>query len=75
MRRFLQTRSRLESRIDGLPDESALRAEMDRLTGQLVHTLVVSQPWDTANVGGEDVDWLLDAPRQVRPRLQAAPQV
>jgi hypothetical protein len=27
----------------------------------LVHTLVVSEPWDTGNVGGEEVDieWLL----------------
>ncbi len=80
MRRLLQTRSRLESRIEGLPDESTLRAHLESLPGQLVHTLLVSQPWDTANVGGEEVDveWLLDAPRPVRPRRQAvevAPQV
>jgi pSer/pThr/pTyr-binding forkhead associated (FHA) protein len=77
MQRLLQTRSRLESRIDGLPDESTLRTHLESLPGHLVHTLVVSQPWDTANVGGEEVDveWLLDAPRPVRPRQHAAPQV
>jgi hypothetical protein len=29
-----------------------------------VHTLLVSEAWDTGSVGGEEVDveWLLDAP-------------
>jgi hypothetical protein len=29
-----------------------------------LHTLLVSEAWDTSNVGGEevDVDWLLDVP-------------
>jgi hypothetical protein len=57
-------RSRLESRIDGLPDDTTLRAHLEQLAGSTVHTLLVSEPWDTGNVGGEEVDveWLLDAP-------------
>jgi hypothetical protein len=57
-------RGRLERRIDGLPDDTTLRAHLARLPGSTVHTLLVSEPWDTGNVGGEevDVDWLLDAP-------------
>jgi hypothetical protein len=70
MARLIQTRSRLESRIAGLPDDATLRAHLESLSGQLLHTLVVSQAWDTANVGGEevDVDWLLEAPRPVSRR-------
>jgi len=57
-------RGRLERRINGLPDDTTLRAHLARLPGSTVHTLLVSEPWDTGNVGGEevDVDWLLDAP-------------
>ena len=57
-------RGRLERRIHGLPDDTTLRAHLARLPGSTVHTLLVSEPWDTGNVGGEevDVDWLLDAP-------------
>jgi len=77
MRLLLQTRSRLESRIDGLPDDATLRAHLESLSGHLLHNLVVSEPWDTANVGGEEVDveWLLDAPRPVRPERRATHQV
>jgi len=77
MQRLSQTRSRLEPRVEGLPDDSTLRAHLESLSGQLLHTLVLSEPWDTANVGGEEVDveWLLDAPRRVRPQRQAIPQV
>ncbi|HJY00440.1 MAG TPA: FHA domain-containing protein [Streptosporangiaceae bacterium] len=64
MERLSQIRSRLERRVDGLPDDTTLRAHLERLPGQTLHTLVVSEPWDTSNVGGEevDVDWLLDVP-------------
>jgi len=57
-------RSRLERRIDGLPDDTTLRAHLEQLPGPTVHTLLVSEPWDTGNVGGEEVDveWLLDVP-------------
>ena len=69
MQRLTQIRGRLEARLDGLPDDATLRAHLERLSGQLLHTLLVSEAWDTANVGGEevDVDWLLDPPRPVRP--------
>jgi 2-polyprenyl-6-methoxyphenol hydroxylase-like FAD-dependent oxidoreductase len=75
MLRLVQTRGRLESRIAGLPDDSTLRAHLKSLPASLVHTLVVSQPWDTSNVGGEEVDveWLLQAPRHVRAKRPAAP--
>jgi hypothetical protein len=38
-------------------------AHLERLPRQTVHTLLVSDAWDTGNVGGEEVDveWLLDA--------------
>ena len=75
MQRLITTRGRLESRIGGLPDDSTLRAHLQSLPASLLHALVVSEPWDTSNVGGEevDVDWLLEAPRRVRARRQAAP--
>lgn len=64
MERLSQTRVRLAPRIDGLPDDATLRAHLERLTGQQLHTLLVSGAWDTMNVGGEEVDveWLFDAP-------------
>ena len=42
---------------------------LDQLPGQILHTLPVSEAWDTSNVGGEEVDvgWLLDAP--ARPEM------
>ena len=60
LRRLIDIRERLASRIEGLPDDAALRAHLDPLSDSLIHTLLVSGPWDTANVGGEevDVDWL-----------------
>jgi len=59
--RLCLIRSRLEPRIDGLPDDTTLRAHLERLPGHLVHTLLVSEAWDTSSVGGEEVDveWLL----------------
>jgi hypothetical protein len=61
MERLVGIRRRLEARIDGLPDDATLRDHLERLPGQLVHTLLVSDAWDTRNVGGEEVDveWLL----------------
>lgn len=59
--RMHQIRERLQSRLDGLPDDATLQAHLEQLPGQMVHTLVVSEPWDTDRVGGEEVDveWLL----------------
>jgi hypothetical protein len=61
MERLVGIRGRLQARIDGLPDDATLREHLERLPGQLVHTLLVSDAWDTRNVGGEEVDveWLL----------------
>jgi hypothetical protein len=61
MKRLQQIRGRLQARIDGLPDDETLRAHLEQLPGHLLHTLLVSEPWDTGNVGGEEVDveWLL----------------
>jgi FHA domain len=58
-----QIRGRLAPRIDGLPDDVTLRAHLERLPGSMLHTLLVSEAWDTGNVGGEEVDveWLLEA--------------
>ncbi len=66
--RLIQIRERLAPRIEGLPDDATLRAHLNSLSGPLIHTLLVSGPWDTVNVGGEevDVDWLLEGP-QVAP--------
>jgi hypothetical protein len=65
LRRLIQIRGRLATRIEGLPDDDTLRAHLDSLSGSLIHTLLVSGPWDTANVGGEevDVDWLFEEPK------------
>lgn len=62
-KRMGEIRRRLESRIEGLPDDATLRAHLEEMPGQVLHTLVVSEPWDTGSVGGEEVDveWLLKA--------------
>ena len=73
-------RARLEPRREGLPDDATLLAHLKKLAPQTVHTLLVSGAWDTATVGGEevDVDWLFagqDAGNEI-PALaeqQAAP--
>jgi hypothetical protein len=64
--RVIRIRERLAPRIAGMPDDATLRAHLESLSGPLLHTLLVSGPWDTANVGGEevDIDWLFDGPSQ-----------
>ena len=63
MKLLVQIRDRLAPRVDGLPDDATLRAHLERLPGPMLHTLLVSEAWDTGNVGGEEVDveWLLEA--------------
>jgi hypothetical protein len=76
MRLLSLTRSRLESRLEGMPDDATLRAHLELLPPGLIHTLLVSRPWDTGSVGGEEVDLelLLEAPRPYRPATdQASP--
>jgi hypothetical protein len=69
MQRMTLIRGRLEKRIGPMPDDATLRAHLQRLPPPMLHALLVSEPWDSANVGGEEVDveWLLDAPRLPRP--------
>jgi 2-polyprenyl-6-methoxyphenol hydroxylase-like FAD-dependent oxidoreductase len=73
MDRLRQTRSRLDSRIDDLPDDATLRHHLAGLPGQTLHTLLLSEAWDTRAVGGEevDVDWLLDTQTASEPELAA----
>jgi len=75
MQRMTQTRSRLEQRIGPMPDDATLRAHLQKLPAPMLHALLVSEPWDSANVGGEEVDveWLLDPPRLPRPERGPAP--
>jgi hypothetical protein len=71
MQRITQTRDRLGERIPGMPDDATLHAHLQRLPAPLVHALLVSDAWDSVNVGGEevDVDGLLDAPRLKETRV------
>ena len=48
--------------LAGLPDDLTLRAHLARIPGPTLHTLLVSEPWDTGSVSGEEVDveWLLE---------------
>lgn len=56
MERIRQTRARLDSRLPGLPDDAAVLAQLEPLSDATLHTLARSGAWDTANVGGEEVD-------------------
>jgi len=69
MVRLRQIRSRLEQRIIGLPDDETLRTHLTSLQAQTLRTLVVSEAWDTINVGGEevDVDLFFDEPEDDTP--------
>ena len=69
--RLAQIRDRLAPRVKGMPDDAALRSHLESLSGPLLHTLLVSGPWDTTNVGGEevDIDWLLDGPQESQSAL------
>ena len=69
-----QIRDRLARRVNGMPDDATLRAHLDQLSGPLIHTLLISGPWDSVSVGGEevDIDWLLEGPQAGQP---AVPQL
>ena len=72
--RLTQIRDRLARRVNGMPDDATLRAHLDQLSGPLIHTLLISGPWDSVSVGGEevDIDWLLEGPKAGQP---AVPQL
>lgn len=74
LERMRRTRSGLEQRLDGLPDGATLQAHLAQLSSQTLHTMVVSEPWDSASVGGDEVDWHLPAPtpEAAAPSLVAA---
>ncbi|MCY7341878.1 MAG: FHA domain-containing protein [Pseudonocardia sp.] len=67
LERLRRIRGRLEPRLVGLPDDATLREHLEHLSSETLHTLLVSEPWDSASVGGEevDVDWLLPAVESV----------
>jgi hypothetical protein len=66
MQRLRNNRSRLAPRLEGMPDDDVLRPHLEQLSAETLHTLVVSDQWDSGNVGGEevDVDWLLPEPEE-----------
>ena len=49
-------RGRLASRIPDLPDDTTLREHLRQLQAATLRTLLAGGQWDTANVGGEEVD-------------------
>ncbi|CAM4076055.1 FHA domain-containing protein [Nocardiopsis rhodophaea] len=56
MEQLRRIRSRLSSRIPGMPDDALLRNHLRTLGGETLRTLVASGPWETLAVGGEEVD-------------------
>ena len=42
--------------MSGLPDDETLRHHLSTLDEETLRTLVASDPWDTFNTGGEEVD-------------------
>ncbi|SFC84454.1 FHA domain-containing protein [Streptomyces aidingensis] len=49
-------RDRLAPRMPGLPDDASLRKHLRHVNDETLHTMVVSGPWDTLVMGGEEVD-------------------
>jgi pSer/pThr/pTyr-binding forkhead associated (FHA) protein len=76
MERLRRNRSRLEKRLPGMPDDDTLRSHLEQMSSASLHTFVVSDVWDSGNVGGEevDVDWLLPAPDGAAVPQPRAPQ-
>jgi 2-polyprenyl-6-methoxyphenol hydroxylase-like FAD-dependent oxidoreductase len=56
LQRLRDIRDRLSTRLAGLPDDTTLRNHLRGLTPETLRTLVASGAWDTASVGGEEVD-------------------
>ncbi|WP_306367818.1 FHA domain-containing protein [Nocardiopsis sp. CC223A] len=56
MERLGSIRARLADRIEGLPDDEALREHLAGLTDETLRSLVAGGAWDTLTVGGEEVD-------------------
>jgi hypothetical protein len=75
LQRMTAIRDRLGARIPGMPDDATLRTHLSSLSGPLIHTLLLSQSWDSVNVGGEevDIDWLLEGPGEPAPATETPP--
>ncbi|HET8660924.1 MAG TPA: FHA domain-containing protein [Micromonosporaceae bacterium] len=56
MERLRAIRDRLSPRLAGMPDDATLREHLRGLKDETVRTLLASGAWDTAVVGGEEVD-------------------
>lgn len=56
MERLRGIRDRLAPRLAGMPDDATLREHLRALKDETVRTLLASGAWDTALVGGEEVD-------------------
>ena len=57
MIRFSQIKQRLEGRIRGqLPDDDTLRQRLENLNDETLRVLVLSDSWNTASMGGEEVE-------------------
>ncbi|MFC7384000.1 FHA domain-containing protein [Sphaerisporangium rhizosphaerae] len=74
MERLRQIRSRLAPRIPGMPDDETLRAHLGGLKDETLRTLLVSGPWETLIVGGEEVDIdIFDQDPPTAPQPEPAP--
>ena len=56
LQRLKNIRSRLEKRITGLPDDTALLQQVQTLSDATLRVLVASGAWDAFSAGGEEVD-------------------
>ncbi|WUD71004.1 FHA domain-containing protein [Streptomyces sp. NBC_00510] len=72
MEQLRAIRDRLAPRIAGMPDDTTLREQLDRLGSETLRTLRDSGPWDTVTVGGEEVDIDIFY-RDARPASRTAP--
>ncbi|WP_128918589.1 FHA domain-containing protein [Bradyrhizobium nanningense] len=70
LERLVQIRDRLGDRLEDPPSDRELKKIISRLSVQTLKTLVESEPWDTATMGGEEADFELLWPSQ---RQAAAP--
>ena len=56
LERLRGIRSRLATRMPGMPDDEAILERLGTLEGRTLRMLVLSGAWDTLTMGGEEVD-------------------
>lgn len=56
LERMTKIRSRLDARVSNLPDDQTLRDHLMTVDAATLRTLAVSGEWDTAPMGGEEVE-------------------